>query len=167
MCCSTKKLRSKKTPSVKAVNKDTDSDYDTEVYIINEVTGFRLDDLQSMTLKFESGNYLHFQPDTGAQCNVIPVHLYKKATKDHDLKCVTSKEVFQWKVHKLIEGIPNVEVVVDDFSLLWNTETRLKMQQVITTKICVPSCSAVRAKGLSLISRNFNSGKQNCLSSDM
>ena len=95
MCCSTKKLRSKKTPSVKAVNKDTDSDYDTEVYIINEVTGFRLDDLQSMTLKFESGNYLHFQPDTGAQCNVIPVHLYKKATKDHDLKCVTSKEVFQ------------------------------------------------------------------------
>lgn len=29
---------------------------------------------------------LCFQPDTGAQCNVIPVHLYKKAANDPDLK---------------------------------------------------------------------------------
>ena len=37
----------------------------------------------------ESGNYLHFQPDTGAQSNVVPLHLYKKATKDVDLCNVT------------------------------------------------------------------------------
>lgn len=42
-----------------------------------------------MTLRVESGNYIRFQPDTGAQCNVLPVHLYKKATKDHSLKMVT------------------------------------------------------------------------------
>ena len=42
-----------------------------------------------MTLKLESGNFLWFQVDTGAQCNVIPIHLYKKATNDHGLKKVT------------------------------------------------------------------------------
>ena len=31
---------------------------------------------------------MRFQPDTGAQCNVIPVELYKKATKDHNLEGV-------------------------------------------------------------------------------
>ena len=31
---------------------------------------------------------MRFQPDTGAQCNVIPVELYKKATKDHNLERV-------------------------------------------------------------------------------
>lgn len=38
-----------------------------------------------MTLKLDSGNYLRFQADTGAQCNVVPVKLYKKATKDTHL----------------------------------------------------------------------------------
>ena len=42
------------------------------------------DDSQLVTLKLESGNYVRFQPDTGAQCNVVPLHLYKKATKNVD-----------------------------------------------------------------------------------
>jgi len=37
----------------------------------------------------ESGNYLRFQPNTGAQCNVVPLLLYKKTTKDVDLCNVT------------------------------------------------------------------------------
>ena len=37
-----------------------------------------LDDSQLVTLKLESGNYLRFQPDTGAQCNVVPLHLYNE-----------------------------------------------------------------------------------------
>ena len=41
-----------------------------------------MDDSQFVTLKLESGNYLHFQVDTGAQCNVVPLDLYRKATKD-------------------------------------------------------------------------------------
>ena len=48
-----------------------------------------LDDSQLVTLKLESGNYLRFQVDTGAQCNVIPLELYKKATKDTKLAHVT------------------------------------------------------------------------------
>lgn len=56
-----------------------------EVYSTYEVAAVKLDDSQLVTLKLESGNYLRFQPDTGAQCNVIPVHLYKKAAKDNNL----------------------------------------------------------------------------------
>ena len=32
---------------------------------------------------------LPFQPDMGAQCNVIPVELYKKSTNDYKLEHVT------------------------------------------------------------------------------
>lgn len=54
--------------------------------MISEIAVVALDDTQLVTLGLESGNYLRFQPDTGAQCNVIPVHLYKKAVNDPDLK---------------------------------------------------------------------------------
>ena len=47
------------------------------------------DDSQLVTLTLESGYYLLFLPDTGAQCNVVPLHLYKKTTKDFDLGRVT------------------------------------------------------------------------------
>ena len=51
-----------------------------EVFGVEEISAVALDDSQLVTLKLESGNYLHFQPDTGAQSNVVPLHLYKKAT---------------------------------------------------------------------------------------
>ena len=60
-----------------------------EVFGVEEISAVTLDDSQLVTLKLESGNYLRFQPDTGAQCNVVPLHLYKKATKDVDLCNVT------------------------------------------------------------------------------
>ena len=59
-----------------------------EIYCISDIAAIQLDDSQLVTLKLESGNFLRFQPDTGAQCNVIPVHLYKNATKDLNLKYV-------------------------------------------------------------------------------
>ena len=52
---------------------------------MQEISTVTLDNSQLVTLKLESGNYLRFQPDTGTQCNVVPLHLYKKATKDVDL----------------------------------------------------------------------------------
>ena len=60
-----------------------------EVFGVEEISAVTLDDSQLVTLKLESGHYLRFQPDTGAQCNVVPLHLYKKATKDVDLCNVT------------------------------------------------------------------------------
>ena len=56
---------------------------------MEEIAAITLDDSQLVTLKLESGNYLRFQPNTGDQCNVVPLHLYKKATKDVDLCNVT------------------------------------------------------------------------------
>ena len=70
--------------SVKAVAADEDKD---EVFQTGPAGN--LDDTQLITLKLESGNYLRFQVDTGAQCNVVPLGLYKKATKDCLLKNVT------------------------------------------------------------------------------
>ena len=45
-----------------------------------------LDEFELITLQLESGNYLRFQLDTGAQCDVIPVSLYKKATRDFKME---------------------------------------------------------------------------------
>ena len=42
-----------------------------------------LDDSPLATLKLESGSYV--QPDTEAQSNVVPLHLYKKATRDFNI----------------------------------------------------------------------------------
>ena len=47
-----------------------------------------LDESELITLRLESGNYLRFQPDTGAKCNVIPVSLYKNATRDFKMENV-------------------------------------------------------------------------------
>ena len=50
-----------------------------------QVAAVALDDAQLVTLRLESGKYVRFQPDTGAQCNMLPVDLYRKATGDHKL----------------------------------------------------------------------------------
>lgn len=57
-----------------------------KIYGISDIAAVQLYDSQLVTLKLKSGNYLRFQPDTGTQCNVIPLHLYKKATKDVRVK---------------------------------------------------------------------------------
>ena len=62
-----------------------EDEFSDEVFGVQEISAVTLDDSQLVTLKLESGNYLRFQPDTGAQCNVVPLHLYKKATNDFDL----------------------------------------------------------------------------------
>ena len=38
-------------------------------------------DSQLVTLELESGNCVHFQPDTEAQCYVMPLHIYNKASE--------------------------------------------------------------------------------------
>ena len=69
--------------SVRAVDEGVDEVFPTQVSAVD------MDDSQFVTLKLESGNYLRFQVDTGAQCNVLPLPLYKKATKDIKLANVT------------------------------------------------------------------------------
>ena len=76
------KCRSQRTRMVRVIEED---DEEEEVYQTS-TPGSHVDDSQCVTLKLvESGNFLRFQVDTGAQCNVVPLDLYKKATKDHSL----------------------------------------------------------------------------------
>jgi len=65
---------------VKAIEDD-----DMDEVFPTEVAKVGLDDSQLVTVQLKSGCYVRFQVDTGAQCNVLPVHLYQKATKDYSL----------------------------------------------------------------------------------
>ena len=47
--------------------------------------GHECDRSRWVTLSLENGNIVRFQLDTGAQCNVLPLHIYKQATGDDSL----------------------------------------------------------------------------------
>ena len=64
--------------------------YYEETYLTEEISVVRLDDSQLVTLQMESGSFIRFQPDTGSQCNVLPLHVYKRASKDYKLEKVKS-----------------------------------------------------------------------------
>ena len=75
------KCRTRSSRSVRLIEDDGEEIFQTSV--VGEI-----DDSQCVTLQLDSGNYLRFQVDTGAQCNVVPLDLYKKATKDFELSKV-------------------------------------------------------------------------------
>ena len=79
-------LNTSSRSSVRAINEKTDEKIDdmNEVFP-TQIAAVELDDSQMVTLKLKSGNFLRFQVDTGGQCNVVPLALYKEATKDHSL----------------------------------------------------------------------------------
>lgn len=52
------------------------------------MSAVKLDDSQLVTLHLESRRFIRFQPDTGAQCNVLPLHIYRQATNDKKLEKV-------------------------------------------------------------------------------
>ena len=84
-----------------------------EEILQTRVPGTGIDDSQLVTLKLESGNCLRFQVDTGAQCNVVPLDLYKKATKDHNLRNVksTSQKIIAYGGTQIpVYGIATIEV---------------------------------------------------------
>ena len=64
--------------------------YFEEAYQTEEALAVRLDDSQLFTHQLESVNFIRFQPDTGAQCNVLPLLVYKRASNDHNLEKVIS-----------------------------------------------------------------------------
>jgi len=68
-----------------------DIEEDVEVFPM-EVATVELDNSQLVTLKLESGSYIQFQTDTGAQCNVIPLEIYKKVTRDFSLTHISPSQ---------------------------------------------------------------------------
>ena len=60
----------------------------TETFQINTVNA--IGDSQLVISKIKNGNFLRFQLDTGAQFNVLPLHIYKAVKKDVSLKDLTA-----------------------------------------------------------------------------
>ena len=58
------------------------------VFQVFKVSANQSPDSSLVTLKVLTGNFIRFEIDTGARCNVLPIHTYKKATGDFDLKHV-------------------------------------------------------------------------------
>ena len=69
-------------------NYSQDTENTAEIFPL-QLSVHALDDSQFVTLRLESGSHIRFQVDTGAQCNVIPLNTYKKATGDVSLEKVT------------------------------------------------------------------------------
>ena len=86
------RCRSKTKTTQRFVRAIGNDELDDEVFPM-DVSAVQLDDSQLVTLKLDSGNYLRFQVDTGAQCNVIPLSLYKKATRDYKLEHLTPADM--------------------------------------------------------------------------
>ena len=82
------KCRSKPPPSVQPVTEEADGEDSDEIFQMLRLT-VPLHDSQLVTLRLNSGSHIRFQVDTGAQCNVVPLGIYKKATGDQALEHVT------------------------------------------------------------------------------
>lgn len=63
-------------------------DGDSEVYTVRTVSSVRLKEEQTVTLKTGPKCYIKFQIDSGADCNVLPLHIYTAALKDFKLQKV-------------------------------------------------------------------------------
>jgi len=83
--------------------------------VVSNIAAVTLDDEQLMTLQLSSGNYLRFQADTAAQCNIIPVQLYRKAANGPDLK-----EVKPSKLTISAYGGPQLPVVGQVTMRVWH-----------------------------------------------
>lgn len=86
------------------------------------------------TLKASSGNFICFEIDTGAQCKVLPIHIFKKATGDCDLKRVTPTKS---SIVSYNEG--NVPVLRTVKLQVWRGSfTCLLLPRLVESKRCRP-----------------------------
>ena len=101
------------------------------------------DDSQLATLKLESGYYLWIQPDTGAQCNVVPLHLYKKATQDFDLRNLTpvNTAIIPMVVLQFLSSGKFLRVYIwrGDFRclLVYNLVESKRVRPILVIKVCL------------------------------
>ena len=69
------------------------SDRQVQIYTIRQVAQIKLSNEQTITLKVRDHHYIRFQIDSGADCNVLPLHVYKVATGDEPLNRVEPSRV--------------------------------------------------------------------------
>ena len=66
----------------------------TQVYSVHNGASVKLSDDQTVTLKVREKHYVRFQLDSGADCNVIPIHAYMATTGDEQLLKVKPSPVW-------------------------------------------------------------------------
>ena len=109
-----------------------------------EVAAVKLDDSQLVTLKLESGNFVRFQPDTGAQCNVLPLKVYKKASKDEKLEKVNCMQTSLVAYRGLkIKVIGRVSLCVWSNERAYLLDCRLVDNKDIRPILGIKSCLAM------------------------
>ena len=94
-------LKAKKKHNRSLVKEFEDSNQGNEVsdevqahmYLVRNVAPVKLSDDQTVTLKVRERHDIRFQLDSGADCNVMPIHVYMVATSDDQLIKVKSSLV--------------------------------------------------------------------------
>ena len=123
-----------------------------EVYQTEEVSAIKLDDSQLVTLKLESGSFIRFQPDTGAQCNVIPLHIYKKASKDGQLG-----KVKPLKTALVAYGGAKIKVIGQVRIRVWRGEATCFLDcRLVDSKEIRPILGRKACLGMNIIQYNDN-----------
>ena len=93
--------------------------YFEETYQTEEILAVRLDDSQLVTLQLESVNFIRFQPDKGAQCNVLPLLVYKRTSNDHNLDSAADDPVQQTPRTVIKRGWPDIKADVPECVYLY------------------------------------------------
>ena len=81
------------------------SESELQVYTVKTVSSIKLQDEQTVSLKISPKCYIRFQIDNGADCNILPLHVYKAATSDYCLKKVIPSETTVYVYGKI--GTPS------------------------------------------------------------
>ena len=138
----TKSLREKvSTETVNTRNSVRAIGEPDEAFPVREVATL-LDDSQCVTLQLDSGNYIRFQIDSGAQCNVLPLKMYKRATKDVQMndviKCQSSIIAFGGS-RLTVVGEVRVRVWRGDYKciLICKLVDRDNIRPILGRKACV------------------------------
>ena len=80
----------------RGINSVTDTgvedDPELQVFTVRTVSSIKLNEEQTVTLKIREKCYIRFQIDCGADCNVLPVHVYKAATGDKEMKNISPSD---------------------------------------------------------------------------
>ena len=94
-CSRLRGVQSLASDSVQDQRQFSDTELEQNVFTVQSrsINSVRLTDEQTVTLRVRENHYIRFQLDNGADCNVLPVHVYKAATGDHQLVNVKPSSV--------------------------------------------------------------------------
>ena len=104
-------------------------------------------DSSLVTLKVLSGNFIRFEIDTGARCNVLLMHIYKKATGNFELKHVTPA-----KSSIVSYDGGNIPVLGTAKLQVWRGSfTCLLLCRLVESKRCRPVLGKLACEGMGVV----------------